>query len=56
VDFGEPAEVRHPDDDNCTDRLTSANDRRVIRYDEPNDWWVPDVSSPELTSARVRCR
>jgi hypothetical protein len=28
--------------DNGSRRLTSADGRWVVRYDEPNDWWVPE--------------
>jgi hypothetical protein len=30
-------------------RLASADGRWIVRYDEPNDWWVP-----ELTAGSVR--
>jgi hypothetical protein len=35
--------VREPDV-NGSGRLTSADGRWVVCYDEPNDWWVPEVN------------
>jgi hypothetical protein len=35
--------AREADDNGCR-RLTSADGRWVVRYDEPNDWWVPGVN------------
>jgi hypothetical protein len=39
--------------DNASRRLTSADGRWVVRYDELNDWWVPEVSFPGPLAARV---
>ena len=37
-------EIAREAHDNGSRRLTSADGRWVIRYDEPNDWWVPEVN------------
>jgi hypothetical protein len=36
-------EIAREADDNSSRRLTSADGRWVVRYDEPNDWWVPEL-------------
>src|SRR5919109_5650787 len=46
-------EIARDPDDNSSHRLTSADGRWVIRYDEPNDWWVPEVSCPGPLVAHV---
>jgi hypothetical protein len=37
-------EIAREANDNGGRRLTSADGRWVVRYDELNDWWVPEVS------------
>jgi hypothetical protein len=39
-------EIAREADDNGRRRLTSADGRWIVRYDEPNDWWVPEVRAP----------
>jgi hypothetical protein len=37
-------EIAREIDVNGRRRLTSADGRWGVRYDEPNDWWVPEVN------------
>jgi hypothetical protein len=37
-------EIAREADDNRSRRLTSADGRWIVRYDELNDWWVPEVN------------
>ena len=39
-------EIAREADVNGSRRLTSADGRWIVRYDEPNDWWVPEVRVP----------
>jgi hypothetical protein len=38
-------EIAREADANGSRRLISADGRWIVRYDEPNDWWVPEATA-----------
>ena len=38
-------EIVREADVNASRQLASADGRWIVRYDEPNDWWVPELTA-----------